>query len=130
MTEYEQIQRRVARVRRLSTWLDSRFRIPGTKIRLGLDSLVGVLPGAGDAASAVVSLWLISEAARLGVPVKTLTRMLLNVLADSTLGAIPIVGDLFDIFWKSNLRNAELLEAEVKRIHGIGVANQGGGDDK
>ncbi|MCC9600222.1 DUF4112 domain-containing protein [Stieleria sp. JC731] len=119
MSEYENIRRRVARVRRIASWLDSRFVIPGTGIRLGLDSLVGLLPGAGDVATAVVSLWLIVEAARMGVSFRTLLKMFINLFVDSTLGTIPIAGDVFDVFWKSNNRNAKLLEKEVERIYGI-----------
>ncbi|MCD0463453.1 DUF4112 domain-containing protein [Roseiconus lacunae] len=118
MSELEKIQRRVARVRRIATWLDSRYAIPGTKIRFGLDSLVGLIPGAGDVATAAVSLWLIVEAARLGVPMRTIARMFFNLFVDSTVGAVPVAGDVFDMFFKSNNRNAKLLEKAVARRYG------------
>ncbi len=90
--------------------MDDQFHLPGTRIRFGIDSLVGLLPVAGDAVTTVAGLWLIAEAVRMNVPRGVLLRMLINLGVDSTLGSVPLVGDLFDVYWKSNRRNADLLE--------------------
>lgn len=102
--------RRFQRLQRLARLLDSEFRLPGTRWRIGLDPLIGLVPGIGDAASAGISLWLIAEAGRLGVPSGTLLKMLLNLLVDTTAGSIPVLGDVFDAGYKANLRNLALLE--------------------
>ena len=101
--------RRVERLRQLAYLLDDRFRIPGTKYRIGLDSLIGLVPGLGDAATTLLSLYIVLEARRHGVPVSKLGRMGLNVGLDAVLGAVPLVGDLFDVAWKANRRNLALL---------------------
>ena len=100
-------------VERLSYWMDAWFEVPGTGLRFGLDPLVGLLPGIGDAVSTVVSLYIISLAGRCGLPRITLARMSLNVLIDMLLGAVPLVGDVFDVWWKANQKNAKLLAARV-----------------
>ncbi len=97
----------------LADWLDSRFRVPGTTIRFGLDSLLGLVPGVGDAATTLPALYILLRAHRLGVPKKMLARMGWNVLLDLALGAIPVVGDLFDVGFKSNRRNVALLRQHV-----------------
>lgn len=90
--------------------MDSAVGIPGTPWRLGLDALLGLIPGAGDAVGAALSGYIVLTAARKGAPPAVLGRMLANVLIDTALGAIPVVGDLFDVGYKSNLRNVALLE--------------------
>lgn len=89
--------------------MDTAIRIPGTGIRFGADSVLGLVPGIGDAGCAVVSLLIINEARRLGVPKTLLIQMLYNVGLDTGIGAIPLVGDLFDVYFKSNKRNADLI---------------------
>lgn len=106
---------RLNRLRALARLLDARFGIPGTRFRLGLDSILGLVPGIGDAATAAVSLYMLVEARRLGVGMPTLMRMGWNVALDLGLGAVPLVGDVFDFFWKSNLKNMDLLEADLER---------------
>ena len=101
------------RLERLSQLLDSAFPIPGTRFRIGLDSILGFIPGIGDATGAALSAYLIFEAARLGVPITTLLRMVGNVSVETVVGAIPIVGDVFDIVWKANLKNLALLRSHV-----------------
>ncbi|HYC49630.1 MAG TPA: DUF4112 domain-containing protein [Gemmatimonadaceae bacterium] len=96
--------------RALARVLDTAFRIPGTNIRLGLDSIIGLIPGGGDAVGALLSSYIILSAARQGAPRSVLLRMVGNVAIDSAIGAIPILGDIFDIAFKSNARNAALLE--------------------
>lgn len=90
--------------------MDSVFVIPGTKIRFGFDVLVGLVPGIGDALSSLVSLYILSAAHRHGVSRATLARMAANIGIDFTLGAIPLVGDAFDVVWKSNQKNVALLK--------------------
>ena len=95
----------------LSEILDSAFAIPGTRFRIGLDGILGLIPGIGDATGAALSLYLIFEAVRLGLPLSTLLRMVGNVAVETAVGAIPIVGDIFDIAWKANMRNMALVRA-------------------
>ena len=95
----------------LSEILDSAFAIPGTRFRIGLDGILGLIPGIGDAAGAALSHYLIYEAVRLGLPLNTLLRMVGNVAIETAVGAIPIVGDIFDIAWKANMRNMALVRA-------------------
>jgi hypothetical protein len=97
------------RVARLAHWLDDRFRIPGTRRRIGLDGLVGLIPGIGDTATALIASYIVLEAARLGVPKGTIARMLANVGIDYLLGLVPLAGDLADFAWKANRRNASML---------------------
>ncbi len=100
----------LARLRRYAYWLDSGIRIPGLRWRIGLDSILGLVPGIGDTAGAVLGGWVFVEALRIGVPAPTLARMLVNLALDSTVGAVPVLGDLFDFVWKANVRNIALLE--------------------
>lgn len=96
---------------RVVRFLDDGMTVPGTKYRIGFDGLIGlVLPGAGDAASAVGALSLFWLAVQRGVPRVVLARMALNVALDSLVGAIPVLGDLFDFAWKANRRNLRLIE--------------------
>ena len=97
----------VALVARL---MDTVFTVPGTKIRFGLDPILGLIPGLGDTAGAVVSALLIAQSARYGVPRVVLARMGLNVLMNTAVGAVPVVGDLFSVWFKSNARNYALLQ--------------------
>lgn len=103
-----------------SQFLDSRFRIPGTNIRFGLDFLVGLVPVAGDIASFGFSGLLVIAMVRHGASSKIILKMLWNILLDSTVGAIPILGDLFDLQYKANRRNYRLLTE-----HYQGGAHQG-----
>lgn len=122
MSQWKDVERRLARVHRFAKTMDDQFAIPGTRIRFGVDSLLGLLPGVGDLATAIAGIWLIGEAARLKVPRMILLRMCFNWLIDSTFGSIPIAGDLFDVYWKSNRRNAELLQKHLESKSGGGVA--------
>jgi hypothetical protein len=97
------------RVARLAYWLDDRFRIPGTRLRMGLDGLLGLIPGIGDTATALVAAYIVLEASRLGVPKGTLARMIANVGIDFIIGLVPLAGDLGDFAWKANRRNARML---------------------
>jgi hypothetical protein len=104
---------RLARVRRLSRALDSAVTIPRTDIRIGVDPIVGLLPGVGDVVPTAASAYIVAEAAALGVPRATLARMCLNLLVDAVAGSIPLLGDAFDVVWRANDRNVRLLEARL-----------------
>jgi len=106
---------RAAGVQALARLLDSAFLIPGTNVRFGLDPIIGLLPGVGDLAGAVLSGFIILRSARLGAPRSVLARMLMNVAIDTVVGSVPIIGDMFDVVWRSNLRNAKLLERHLAR---------------
>lgn len=97
----------IARIDRLARLLDSRYRLFG--IRFGLDSIVGLVPGIGDFLVAAPSAWMIWKAHRSGVPGTTLAKMAGNTAVDFALGSVPVVGDILDIGFKANLRNAQLL---------------------
>jgi hypothetical protein len=93
----------------LAYWLDDRYRVPGTNFRVGLDGLVGLIPGVGDVATNAVTAYIVFRAWRLGVPPSVLMRMLANLGIDFVVGLVPLVGDLLDIGFKANRRNAHLL---------------------
>ena len=96
--------------RKFAELLDSRFTIPGTNIRVGIDPIIGLVSGIGDLAGASLSLYFMFMAAKRGAKSSVLLRMFMNILADLTIGAIPVLGDMFDVAWKANLRNAKLLD--------------------
>ena len=98
--------------------LDDMFRVPGTQIRFGLDFLIGWIPGVGDAAAGIASLIIIVAAWRRGAALVTLARMITNVILETLLGAIPVVGDVFHVVWKANRRNYRLLMREKNRMLG------------
>ena len=89
------------KLERLAWFLDSSIKVPGFNARFGLDGLIGLIPGVGDAIAALISSVVISEAARMGAPKVLLLKMAFNVLVDSVVGAIPLVGDLFDFAWNT-----------------------------
>ncbi|HXM37944.1 MAG TPA: DUF4112 domain-containing protein [Gemmatimonadales bacterium] len=103
----------LASLSRYAYWLDAGIRVPGTGLRFGLDPILGLIPGAGDAAGAVLAGWIFVEAVRLGASRATLTRIAANVALDALIGAIPVLGDIFDFAWKANLRNVALLERHL-----------------
>lgn len=94
----------------LARLMDSRFRIPGTDIRFGLDALIGLIPGAGDLSTFAISGYMLMIMAKNGASGYVLARMTLNVLLDALVGAIPLIGDLFDIAFKANTRNMRLMQ--------------------
>jgi len=101
-------------LRRWARIFDSAFRIPGTRITFGLDPILGLIPGLGDVASPVFSLFFVWHGVRLGVPKVVLARMVLNVVIDSGVGWVPVIGDLFDFGWKANAWNLALLERHAR----------------
>ena len=107
--------RQLERLRGLTRLLDSAFQIPGTRYRVGLDALVGVVPGIGDVIGAVFSAFIVYQAARMGVSTATLVRMMGNVALDTIVGEVPLLGDVFDAGWKANTRNLALLESHLEQ---------------
>lgn len=105
----DNLTRTLARVNRLAWWLDQSLRVPVIGKRIGADALLGLIPVVGDALAGAASLYIVAMAARIGVPRSVLLRMVANVLLDSVVGAVPLAGDLFDMGYKANVRNARLL---------------------
>lgn len=93
--------------------MDEGIRLPGTQFRIGLDPIIGLVPGIGDAAGAILAAAILIEAIRRGIPRFTLVRMAANIALDTVLGSVPLLGDLFDAAWKANLRNLALLERHL-----------------
>jgi len=108
----------VARMEALATFLDSAILIPGTNQRVGFDALIGLIPGVGDAISAALSAYIIWEARQLGLPRWKIARMIGNVALDSALGAVPLAGDVFDVFFRANRRNMRIVREHLARRHG------------
>lgn len=110
--DFAQSAERLRRLRRLSgiaRLMDTAIGIPGTRIRFGADSIMGLLPIVGDAGGALVGLYIVNEARRLGVPADKLARMVGNIAMDSVVGSVPVVGDLFDVYFKSHRRNVDMI---------------------
>jgi hypothetical protein len=105
----------IARLEWLADLLDSRFRIPGTQIRFGLDPLVGLVPVAGDFIGLLVSLYIVVELADLGLPLFTKLRMLTNILLDFFVGSVPLVGDVLDVAIRVNKKNLALARRALER---------------
>lgn len=103
----------VRRVRGLAQLLDNSIPLPGG-FRVGLDAVIGLVPGIGDTAGAVLSAYILAQAARMGVPRSVLLRMAANVGIEAVVGAIPFVGDLFDAGWKANARNVALINTHLE----------------
>jgi hypothetical protein len=100
-------------VRALARLLDSAVGIPGTKLRFGLDALIGLIPGLGDLAGAAASGYIVLASAKLGAPTPVLIRMVANVAIDAVVGSVPLLGDLFDVGWRANTRNTALLDRHL-----------------
>jgi hypothetical protein len=105
---------RLKRMRQLSQLLDGAIVIPGTKQRIGLDPILGLIPGGGDTVSAALSGYIIIEAARMGLPRKALMQMVMNLVIDTVVGTVPVLGDVFDVFSKANLRNMQIVESHAQ----------------
>jgi Domain of unknown function (DUF4112) len=103
----------LARLDFIATLLDSAFVIPGTGRTIGLDGLLRLLPGAGDALSTVLSAYIVWEARRLGLPIPKLAQMVGNIALDTLVGATPFAGTLFDVFYKANRRNLRILQEHL-----------------
>ncbi len=102
-------EQRIARLEVLAKLLDVAFVVPGTKIRYGIDGLIGLIPIVGDVITTAISLWLVREARALGAPWHVTARMLGNVAVDGVVGLVPLAGDAFDVMFRANIRNMRLL---------------------
>ena len=114
---YDAASRRAAldRLDMLATLFDTAFILPGTNVRFGVESMLRLVPGIGDAAASALSCYLLYEAHRLGVPRLLFARMVGNVLLEGTIGAVPLAGDAFDVMFRANRRNVALLREHFAR---------------
>jgi C4-dicarboxylate transporter len=108
-----------ARIDRLARVLDSAFVVPGTSIRFGFDALIGIVPGIGDAITTALSAYIVYEAHRLGAPKHMILRMIANVAFDTMITAIPVAGNIADVFFRANRKNIALLRGWLERHGGI-----------
>lgn len=93
----------------LARWMDSVFQIPGSRVRFGFDAILGLIPGLGDTVTSLVSLFILHEASKRGISRLTQARMAMNIVVDYLVGSIPVLGDVFDVYWKANQMNLALL---------------------
>ena len=105
--------RRLARLNSLARVMDTALRIPGTNIRFGADSILGLVPGIGDAGGAAIGLFIVNEARRMGLPKRKLARMVANLGLDAAVGTLPLAGDLFDVYFKAHKRNIAIIADHV-----------------
>ncbi|MGK2906933.1 MAG: DUF4112 domain-containing protein [Desulfuromonadales bacterium] len=112
------------RLERLAWYLDNSIPIPGLNARIGIDPLLGLLPGIGDTIGALLSSYILAAAARLGVPKTVLLKMAFNIAVEAVFGALPVLGDLFDMAWKANQRNVQLLDHYLDQPRKTVVANR------
>jgi hypothetical protein len=110
-------ERRIRALKKLSTLLDSALQVPGTSYRFGLDPILGLIPGLGDLVSPLFTIGVLLQAWELRIPKVVQARMLVNVAIDAVLGAVPLLGDLFDFAWKANDLNLALLERHAFEEH-------------
>ena len=97
-------------LRRWAVLLDSKFAVPGTRIRFGIDALIGLVPGLGDLTAPIYTAFILGTAFRMRIPAVIQARMVLNAAIDMLVGIVPVLGDVADVAWKANLRNMALLE--------------------
>ena len=114
--EKEILDEKLVRLRQLSKNLDESFTIPGTRIKFGMDALLGLVPGGGDLVSGIFSLYMLRAAMKMNLPKRAIFSMLANIILDTTVGVIPVAGDIFDVFWKSNKRNMNIIEKHIARF--------------
>jgi hypothetical protein len=110
----EHHEHHLRKLERLADLMDSRFTLPGTNIRLGLDSIIGLIPGIGDTLSLGISGYIVAEAHRLGASSYLIGKMIGNIAIDWLVGIIPFFGDIFDVGWKANRKNVALLKEHLK----------------
>ena len=111
--EKEILEEKLTRLRQLSENLDESFTIPGTNIKFGIDALIGLVPGGGDLIGGLFSLYLLRTAIKLKLPKSAIISIMFNIIIDTTIGIVPVIGDIFDIFWKSNKRNMRIIEKHL-----------------
>ena len=110
-------EQRLARLDAVAKLLDIAFILPGTKIRYGVDGIVGLIPVVGDIIATALSLWLVREARALGAPWHVTARMLGNVAIQGVIGTVPVAGDAFDVLFRANMRNVRLLRRWMDKQH-------------
>ena len=103
-------EEKLSRLKRLSEKLDDSITIPGTERKIGIDPIIGLIPGGGDLIGGAISIYIMHSGIKMGVSRKTLGQMFFNITLEFVIGCIPILGDLFDAIWKSNQRNVKLIE--------------------
>ena len=108
--------KRLKKIKTISKVLDNAIAIPGTKYKVGLDPIIGLVPAIGDYLTLIVSAYIVFEAASLGAKQDTLIKMATNILLDSLAGSVPVAGDLFDVAWKANQKNIDLLEKDLPQL--------------
>lgn len=113
------------RIRTLTHILDNAIPIPGTTHRIGLDPIIGLVPGGGDTVGTLLSAYIVLEALRFNLPKETLVRMVSNLALDGVLGTMPLLGDLFDLGWKANSQNLALLEEHAAHPDDSRAADRG-----
>ena len=114
MTRRYSTHRGLKHIDYLARLMDAQFRVPGTNFRFGLDAIIGLIPGGGDLSTFAVSGYMLWVMAKNGASGYVLARMVLNVLLDTIIGSIPIIGDVFDMFYKSNMRNLSLMQEHYR----------------
>jgi len=113
-TKQEQEETELARIEAIANLMDARFKLPILPVPIGLDTIVGLIPGIGDTISLGVSSIIVAGAYRLGMPKRALIQMGINIFVDWLIGLVPVIGDLFDIGWQGNLRNVRIARAELE----------------
>ena len=103
-------EEKLIRLKRLSERLDDTFTIPGTKYKIGIEALIGAVPIIGDLIGGILASYIMYSGMKMGAPPQIIARMAVNIAIDFTIGSIPIIGDLFDLVWKANKKNVELIE--------------------
>lgn len=124
--EADELMAAMDRLESIAHWLDSRFLIPGTSIRFGLDSLFGLIPGVGDTLGLAASFYIYRHAGRLGLPFPVRMKMLWNIFIDWLVGLTPLAGDIFDIGFKANRRNLALIRRHIHGTHDMKKAQKAG----
>jgi hypothetical protein len=124
--EHEHVDAALARITMVARVMDSLYTLPGTRIRLGLDAILGLVPVIGDLISQAIATYIIWEARRLGVSKLLLARMFANTMVDTVIGAVPLAGDVFDVAFRANMKNLRLLQRHLaKRGYQMPVPGQG-----
>ena len=124
MNNIQQLNK-LKRIRKIAKLLDSAVGIPGTKIRFGIEPILGLIPGGGDLITALISAYTIYLATSFGLEKQEIFKMIKNVAIDTAFGSIPVAGDLFDAYFKSNIRNLEILEKHIAKTEGETKINLG-----
>lgn len=112
-----EVEKRIEHIEDLAKMMDSQFSIPGTRLKLGLDTLIGLIPGIGDTLSLCIAGYIVLQARQVGARKDTLMLMLFNIFIDWLIGLVPIIGDFFDMGWKGNNKNAALLRAAMENLY-------------